>query len=270
YHVGALSTAWGDPADFAAINVEGTRAVVDGALHHGVGRLIYVSSPAVVFAGRDQQNITEDQPYPPRFSSPYAATKKWGEDLVNEAHTRGLPTVILRPKAIFGPGDRALLPRLIARARAGRLPQLGDGTNRVDLTYVDNVVHALLLAADAPRAVGKTYFITNDEHVPLWPTIRHVLEQLKLSTKLRPLPTPIALTLAWLLEQRARYTGQEPLLTRYTVGILARTQTYDIRAARQDLGYQPHCTVAEGIAQTLRMWASDAPTTTGSVGGATA
>jgi len=258
YHVGALSTAWGDPADFHAINVEGTRAVVDGARQHGARRLIYVSSPAVVFNGRDQINLTEAQPYPKHFSSLYAKTKKIGEDLVNDAQRQGLPTVIIRPKAIFGPGDRALLPRLIDRARDYRLPQIGNGNNLVDLTYVDNVVHALMLAADAPAAIGNTYFITNNEHLPLWLTIRFVLHRLKLSVNLRTVSTPTALALAWLLEQRAKHTGKEPLLTRYTVGILARTQTYDIRAAQRDLAYQPLCSVTEGLERTLNAFARDA------------
>ncbi len=252
YHVGALSTAWGRYRDFQAINIEGTRAIVDGCLQHGVGRLIYVSSPSVIFDGGDHVNVTEAQPYPKRFTSAYAATKKIGEDLVNTAHGQGLPTVIIRPKAIFGPGDRSLLPRLIDRARQKRLPQLGAGQNLVDLTYVDNVVHALLLAAEASQAVGHTYFITNNEHPPLWPTIRTVLQQLHLSTELRPIPVPLALALAGLLELNARRSGREPLLTRYTVGILARTQTYDISAAQRDLGYQPRVSVADGLARTLQ------------------
>lgn len=251
YHVGALSTAWGRWTDFYQSNVEGTRAVVDGCTQHSVGRLVYVSSPSVIFTGRDHHEIDESCPYPQYFSSAYAATKKLGEDLVNAAQRQGLPTVILRPKAIFGPGDRALLPRLIERARQGRLPQIGNGRNLVDLTYVDNVVHALLLAAHADAAVGKTYFITNGEHCPLWPTMRTVLARLHLSTKLRPLPVGAALLIARLLELNAQRTGREPLLTRYTVGILARTQTYNIRAAQRDLGYQPLVSVAEGLERTL-------------------
>ena len=251
YHVGALSTAWGKWADFYQTNVAGTRAVVDGCLHHGVGRLVYVSSPSVIFDGHDHHEIDERCPYPQRFSSAYAATKKLGEDLVNAAYRKGLPTVILRPKAIFGPGDRALLPRLIERARQKRLPQLGNGQNLVDLTYVDNVVHALLLAAKADAAVGKTYFITNGEHCPLWPTIRAVLRKLQLPTALRRIPIGLALLIARLLELNAQRTGREPLLTRYTVGILARTQTYNISAAQRDLGYEPLVSVAEGLARTL-------------------
>jgi len=251
YHVGALSTAWGRWQDFYQTNVEGTRAVVDGCLQYGVRRLLYVSSPSVIFDGADHQLIDESHPYPRHFTSAYAATKKLGEDLVNKAQQQGLPIVILRPKAIFGPGDRALLPRLIDRARQRRLPQIGDGRNLVDLTYVENVVHALCLAAQADAAVGKTYFITNGEHCPLWPTIRTVLARLHLATDLRVLPVGGALLLARLLEVVAGWTGREPLLTRYTVSILARTQTYTIRAAQRDLGYAPRVSVAAGLARTL-------------------
>ncbi len=222
--------------------------MLDGCRKHGVCRLIYVSSPSVVFDGRDQHNAPENVPYPRRFSSVYSLTKKLGEDMVNAS---GLETVILRPKAIFGPGDSTLLPRLIEAARQKRLPQIGDGHNLVDLTYVENVVHALLLALDAQAAAGKTYTITNDEHVSLWEVIREVLRRLDLPANLRRVPLSVALAAASLMEMRAALTGKEPLLTRYSALILARTQTYDIGAAKRDLGYVPQVSVAEGIEHTL-------------------
>jgi 2-alkyl-3-oxoalkanoate reductase len=251
FHVGALSAPWGKRSDFYAINVGGTEAVLAGCLVHGARRLLYVSSPSVVFDGRDQHFATEDVAYPPRFTSIYSLTKKLGEDRVNAAAAAGLETVILRPKAIFGPGDQALLPRLIAAARQKRLPQIGDGRNLVDLTYVENVVHALLLASEASAAVGKTYTITNNEHVPLWEVIRLVLKRLNLSTHLRQIPLPVALAAASLMEMRAALTGEEPLLTRYSATILARTQTYDISAAQHDLSYSPPVSIAEAIERTL-------------------
>lgn len=254
YHVGALSAPWGRYADFQAINVGGTRAVIAGCRLYAVRRLLYVSSPSVVFDGHDQIDATEHVPYPRRFTSLYSLTKKLGEDLVHDATLFGLETVTIRPKAIFGPGDQALLPRLVAAARQGRLPQIGNGHNLMDLTYVENVVHALQLALTASAASGKIYTITNDEHIPLWEMIRQVLRRVGLSTKLRVLPLAMVLAAARLMELRATFTGKEPLLTRYSATILARTQTYNITAARRDLGYSPLLSVAEGVERTLDAW----------------
>lgn len=251
YHVGALSAPWGRREDFFRTNVDGTRYVLEGCRRHSVSRLIYVSSPSVVFDGRDQVCITESAPYPAHFLSTYSLTKKLGEDLVAAAAGQGQPAIILRPKAIFGPGDRSLLPRLLEVARRGRLPQIGDGANLVDLTFIDNVVQALLLALKSTAALGKTYHITNDEHVPLWSVIRRLLERLGLPTRLKTVPVDVAMAAAQLMEWQASLTGTEPLLTRYTTAILARTQTYDIRAAQRDLGYTPIVTIDEGLERTL-------------------
>jgi nucleoside-diphosphate-sugar epimerase len=251
FHVGAFSAPWGPRATFEVVNVEGTAAVLEGCRRQGVSRLVHVSSPSVVFNGKDQTNLPEDAPYPSRFVSVYSETKKRAEDLVNAAHSK-VPAVIVRPKAVFGPGDTSLLPRLITAAKAGRLPQIGAGANRVDLTYVDNVVHALLLAADTPDAIGKTYTITNGEPAPpLWEVIRTVLRGLGLSTDLRRIPLGLALAAATIMEGKALLTGKEPLLTRYSVQILARTQTYDISRAKHDLGYAPVVSLHEGIERTI-------------------
>jgi nucleoside-diphosphate-sugar epimerase len=251
YHVGAMSEPWGRRRDFLDINVGGTEAVVAGCRQHGVRRLIYVSSPSVVFDGRDQIDATEAAPYPRRFASVYSLSKKLGEDRVNAAAATGLETVTLRPKAMFGPQDRALLPRLLAAARRRRLMQIGDGRNLVDLTYVENVAAALVLALDAQTVIGKTYTITNGEHVRLWDMIGTVLRRLELPSVLRRMPLPLALLAARAMEMRAAATGQEPLLTTYSAAILGRTQTYDISAARRDLGYEPTVSIADGIERTL-------------------
>lgn len=249
-HAGALSAPWGPPRLFRAVNIGGTASVIAGCRRHGVRRLVYVSSPSVVFDGRDVVRATEAAPFPRRFLSDYALTKKIGEDLVREA-AGDLETVIVRPKALFGPGDTALLPRLIAAARRRRLPLIGDGRNLVDLTYVENAAQAIVLALRCPRAVGRTYTITNGEPALLWEVIRRVLAHLGLPPPGPRLPLRAALVLARILEAAAARSGREPALTRYTVLLLARTQTYDIAAARCDLGYQPRISLEEGIARTL-------------------
>ncbi len=248
-HAGALSAPWGPRRDFLAVNLGGTAAVIAGCRRHGVARLVAISSPAVVFTGRDHHLTTEAAPYPRRPSSIYAHSKRLAEELLRAAPD--VPCVTLRPKAIFGPGDRSLLPRIVAAARAGRLPQIGDGRNQVDLTYVENVAHAVALALTAGAAVGRTYHITNGEHVPLWGLIREVLRRLGIPGRLPQVPLPLMLAAAAAMEARAALSGREPLLTRYSVAILARTQTYDIAAARRDLGYEPVVGVAEGVERTL-------------------
>ncbi|NJN18521.1 MAG: SDR family NAD(P)-dependent oxidoreductase [Oscillochloris sp.] len=248
-HVGALSAPWGRRQDFYDINVRGTQHVITGCRQHPVRRLVAISSPAVVFSGDDVLNAVESMPYPRQFTSDYAWSKRQAEELLRGA--TDLATVILRPKAVFGPGDRALLPRLIAAARAGRLPQIGDGRNLVDLTYVENVAHAIEQALVSQAAVGKIYTITNGEHVPLWDLLRNVFRRLNIPDRMQPVPIGVMLAAAALMETQAAFTGREPLLSRYTVAILARTQTYDITAARRDLNYHPAISVAEGVERTL-------------------
>lgn len=250
-HIGALSAPWGKRSDFMAINLHATANLIAGCEKHGVRRLVYVSSPTVTFEGKDLILQNETAPFAKRFTSIYSESKKLGEDLVNQAYSRGLETIILRPKAVFGPGDTSLLPRIIAAAQAGRLPQIGDGNNRVDLTYVSNVVHSLQLALSSTKAIGGTYVITNNEHPQIWSLIREVLERLGLPSKLRSMPIPLVSAAAGLMELAAVFHGREPLLTRYTVSILGRTQTYDISAAQRDLGYQPPITLERGITLTL-------------------
>ncbi|MFD3164405.1 NAD-dependent epimerase/dehydratase family protein [Herpetosiphon sp. NSE202] len=247
-HSGALSAPWGSRRDFQAINVDGTAHVLAGCAAHNVGRLVFISSPSVLSNGHDQLDLVDTAPYPARPISLYSASKQQAEQLVL---THATPSVILRPKAIFGEGDQALLPRIIAAARAGRLRQFGAGQNLVDLTYVENVVHAIELALTAPAALGKAYTITNAEHPQLWAVIRRVLAELGVKSDLRPMPLPVALLMARIMESISLVTRREPLLTRYSVLALARSQTHSIVAAQHDLGYQPQISLELGIQRTI-------------------
>ena len=249
-HCAALSAPWGARHEFVAANVTGTANVIAAARAAGVRRLVHISSPAVLFDGTDQRNLTDDAPYPRRFTSHYAETKQQAERLVTAA-AADFETVILRPKAIYGEGDRALVPRLVRAASAGRLPQVGDGTNRVDVTHVDDVVTAIECALETTTGIGGTFLITGGEHVPLWSMIRELLTGIGLPYPTRTLSVHAALALAAAMEGLARFTRREPLLTRYSALILARTQTCDISRARTLLGYAPRVTVADGVARTI-------------------
>lgn len=249
-HSAALSSPWGRRQDFIDANVTGTANVIDAARNAGVRRLVHISSPAVIFDGRAQHALTDAAPEAARHISEYGRTKAIAEQLVRAAGN-DLEIVIVRPKAIYGEGDRALVPRLLRAARSGSLPQIGDGKNEVDITHVDDVVQAILCALTAERAVGETFMITGSEHVPLWPMIRTLLAGVGLPAPQRTIPLRVALLAAGAMEAVAAITKREPTLTRYSALILGLTQTYDITKARTLLGYAPRVSSSAGLARTI-------------------
>ncbi len=249
-HAAALSAPWGARQDFVDANVSGTANVIAAARGNRVRRLVHVSSPAVIFDGHDQHLVDDTAPYPVRLTSEYARTKRAAEELVRAASAE-LETLIIRPKAIYGAGDRALVPRLVRAAQRGALPQIGNGTNAVDVTHVDDVVHAIECALGATAGIGETFLVTGGEHVSLWAMIRELLAGIGLPLPRGTVPIGVALAAASAMEAVAAITGREPTLTRYSAQILARTQTYDISRARQRLGYAPRVTCSDGLARTI-------------------
>jgi nucleoside-diphosphate-sugar epimerase len=257
FHCGALSSAWGPAGEFYRANVAGTQNVIAGCEAGAVRRLVHVSTPSIYFRYETRLDVREGAPLPKRPANEYARTKLLAEAEIDAAHLRGLPVVTIRPRAIFGEGDNAILPRLIDRLQQGRLRIIGDGKTITDLTYVENVVDALLLCAESPSAtLGRKYNITNGEPLPLWPLVEKLCRALGYEFPRQHFPYPLALGLAGALEAICRLLpGQpEPLLTRYMVGVLAKSTTLDIGAARRDLGYQPRVSMDEGFERFVRWW----------------
>ncbi len=251
-HLGALSSRWGSRRDFWGINVEGTRNVLEGCLQHRVKRLIYISTPGVTFDGSDHFDVNEDAPYASQFVSVYSETKKVAEEMVLGARAL-LEVGVLRLKSLYGPGDRALLPRLLEAARSGRLAQVGNGQNRLDFTYIDDAALAVatVLEHAAPFPVRPIWHVTGGEHVRVWDVIYRILEHQGIPRNLPKIPLEVALLTATALEQLARVTGKEPALNRYITLLLARNQTYNIGKARRELGYAPQVSLEEGLRRTL-------------------
>jgi len=255
-HVAAKAGYWGPIADYRAINVDGTRNLIDAMRRAGVPRLVYTSTPSVIGYSHDVAGISE-APYPDHWESPYATTKAEAERLVLAANGDGLATVSLRPHLIIGPGDNNLLPKVLARARAGTLVQVGDGTNRVDLTDVDNAAWAHLDALDAltsPHAAcaGRAYFISNDEPVVLWGWVNAFLSEVGVPPVTRRIPFGLALALGGLAEAAYRWLPLrgEPRMTRFLASALARTHWYDMGPARRDFGYRIRVPLAESTQRT--------------------
>jgi nucleoside-diphosphate-sugar epimerase len=259
FHVAAKAGIWGRRADFHAANVVGTVNVLTACRAHAVRRLVYTSSPSVVFAGQDLENADESVPYPAHYEADYPRTKAEAERLVLAANGPDLATVALRPHLIWGPGDNHLIPRLLARARAGRLRRIGRVDKLVDAVYIDNAAAAHLLAADrlvpgSPPA-GKAYFIANGEPVPLWSLVDRILAAADLPPLRRTLPVWWAVLAGRLCETTwgwLRLPG-EPPMTRFVARELATAHWFDQTAARRDLGYVPTVTLEEGL-RLLKEW----------------
>jgi nucleoside-diphosphate-sugar epimerase len=258
FHTAAKVGVWGRYQDFHNANVLGTRAVIDGCRAHGVRRLVYTSTPSVVYNGRDLAGVDESLPLTTSCPSPYPLTKAAAESAVIAAQSPGLMTVALRPHLIWGPGDPHLVPRILARARSGRLRIVGEGGNRVDMVHVENAAdahiaaEAALCAPNSPAA-GKAYFITNGEPVVLWDWINELLSGLGESRVTRKIPLGVATAigaaceLAW---RTLRLRG-EPTMTRFIAAELAKEHWFDISAARRDLNYVPEVSMARGTAELV-------------------
>jgi len=258
FHVAAKVGAWGRYSDFFAVNVVGTRAVIEGCRASGVRRLVHTSTPSVVYNGRDIAGADESLPLTTRCPSPYPLTKAAAEAEVLAAHGPGLSTVALRPHLIWGPGDPHLVPRLLASARAGRLRIVGEGNNRVDMVHIENAVDAHIAAEKAldnggGPAGGRAYFITNGEPVFLWRWINGLLAALgeRPVTRKISLRAASAVGRAYELAWSLLPVGAEPPMTRFIAAELAKDHWFDISAARRDLAYSPRVGMAEGTAELV-------------------
>ena len=253
FHVAALTDLWGRRKKFRAVNVEGTRHVIEACRRHGVGKLVYTSTPSVVFGGTDLCGVDESQPYPARYLAAYPETKAAAERMVLAANGPELATVALRPHLIWGPGDPHLIPRVIARARQGKLVQVGDGSNLVDLIYIDNAAEAHLKAAGAlePGApcAGRAYFLSQGEPVRLWAWLNALLEAIGLPRIRRSISFSTAYRLGAVIETLNRILGipREPKMTRFMSTQLAQSHYFNISAARRDFGFAPTISTAQGV-----------------------
>lgn len=253
FHVAAKAGIWGDERDYEEVNIGGTRHVLEACQKYRIPRLIYTSSPSVVYSGHDEEGIDESTPYPTRYLTPYPRTKAIAEREVLVANSPSLATVALRPHLIWGPGDQHLLPRLVTAARAGRLRRIGDGRKLVDTTYIDNAVSAHLAAMDrlqpGAACAGKAYFIANDEPVSLWELIDRLLATQGVPPIRRQISPGLAYAAGAMLETVYRILGRrdDPPMTRFVARQLSTAHWYSLIAARRDLGYQPQVSIAEGL-----------------------
>ena len=249
-HSAALAAPWGPTAGFWKANVVGTQHVVAACLGAGTRRLVHVSTPALCFTTESRLNVREPDDLPDLPLTAYAATKRLAEALVSAAVADGLDAVVLRPRAIYGPGDRTVLPRLAGALRAGRLPRIGDGQNVASVTYIGLAVDAVIACLDGPADLaGRLFHVADAEPVRVWDMLDALAAALGVPAPSRPMSLKRARSAAAVLEWAFRRLGvpREPPITRYGVSILAASQTLDVSALRDDLGLVGPRRVEQGL-----------------------
>jgi nucleoside-diphosphate-sugar epimerase len=255
FHNAAKAGAWGSYQSYHLANVVGTQNVIDACRAHGIGRLVYTSTPSVTHRKTHpvEGGTADTVPYGDHLKAPYAATKQIAEKLVLAANDATLATVALRPRLIWGVGDNQLLPRLVERAKAGRLRFVGDGNNRIDTTYVDNAAQAHFDAFEhlAPGAAcaGRAYFISNGEPRTVREILNGLLDAAGAPQVDRTIPFGVAYAAGVVCEGlwHALPLKGEPPMTRFLAEQLSTTHWYDMGPARRDFGYVPKVSIHEGL-----------------------
>ncbi|WP_019027467.1 2-alkyl-3-oxoalkanoate reductase [Colwellia piezophila] len=258
FHVAAKAGVWGSKEDYFKPNVQGAKNIIQACQELAITRLVYTSTPSVTFDGIDEAGIDESQPYAKNFLNYYAESKAFAEQLVLAASQESplLKSVALRPHLIWGPNDPHLVPRVIDRARAGKLKLVGKEDKLVDTIYVDNAAYAHILAAVAlgkanPACSGKAYFISNDQPITMAAMLNHILGCVDLPPVTKRVPSVVAYavgaTLEWLYKLLNK--KQEPIMTRFVAKQLSTSHYFDISAAKRDFGYRPLISLEAGMAQ---------------------
>lgn len=253
FHVAAKAGYWGDRNEFFAVNHQGTRSVLNACRAAGVARFIHTSTPSVAYSTEDVEGKNETLPYPSQYLAAYPESKAAAERDVLAANDDQLATVALRPHLIWGPGDPHLLPRLVEKAEAGKLKRVGDGRNRVDVTFVVNAAMAHVKAAEtlepgAPHA-GKAYFISDGKPVLLWDFIAKLLAARGAPPVRKSVPFRVAYAAGRICEMTYSLIPKlgEPPMTRFVACNLALSHWFDISAAKRDFGYEPVVSTEEGL-----------------------
>ncbi|MGI9536727.1 MAG: NAD-dependent epimerase/dehydratase family protein [Desulfocapsaceae bacterium] len=257
FHVAAKAGIWGNWNDYRNVNIDGTVNIADSCLKNGVACLVYTSTPSVVFNHANIENGNENLAYAQKFLCSYAKSKVTAERYLLETISKDLPVCALRPHLIWGPGDPHLIPRLIERGRKGKLKIVGDGRNRVDITYVENAAHAHILAAEnlhhSSRISGRAYFIGQERPVYLWDWINDLYRELGIAQLEKKVPLAVAYLAGWLLEilHRMPMVSKEPSMTRFLALQLSRSHYFSHDRAKKDLGYEPLISIEEGKKRLL-------------------
>ncbi len=256
FHTASKVAMWGKRSDFHETNVLGTQNALHAARENGIENFIYTSTPSVVFGENSLSGVDESTPYPKESYSRYGASKAQAEKWVLEQNGQGIKTVALRPHLIFGPRDRNLIPRLVEAANKGRLKIVGDGTNKVDVLYVENAADAHIKAWQAlrerPQLVGGEAYFIGQGPVVLWDFINDILEHYQIPPVQKKISFQKAFKVGGLIEKGAEFLkvyNWHPPMTRFVALQLSKDHYFDHKKAVEHLGWKPKVSVTEALSR---------------------
>ncbi len=257
FHVAALAGIWGAWENYYKANVIGTRNIIEACLENQINTLVYTSTPSVVFDSQDIISGDESLPYPHKFLCSYAKSKVIAEKEILQVNQQDLKTCAIRPHLIWGPDDPHLIPRLIERGKKKQLVIVGDGSNLVDLTYIDNVAHAHILAVrnltTTATASANAYFISQEKPIKMWEWINELFSELGVPQVKKRISLKKAIIAGRILEgiHTLLLPQIEPKMTRFLAQQLARSHYFSHQKAEIDLGYTPVVSIDEGMEKLL-------------------
>ena len=252
-HTASMVGMWGKYEDFYQTNVVGTENIINASIKNNISKIVYTSTPSVVFGSDSLMGVDESTPYPSKYFSFYAQTKAIAEQLILKANTQSLSTVALRPHLIFGPGDQNLVPRVVEAQRKNRLKIIGDGENLVDVTYVENAALAHVIALEqlssSSKIAAKAYFVGQGP-VKLWEFTNEILIRSGLPKVSKKISFKKAYFIGKIIEillSTLRIYKIHPPMTRFIALQLAKSHYYNHHNIEDDLGFKPRYSINEGI-----------------------
>jgi nucleoside-diphosphate-sugar epimerase len=264
-HLAAKVTFTGDPAEFAAVNVEGTRALLADAAAAGVTRFVFVSSPSVAHTGTSIMGDGAAPAEPSRARGEYARTKAAAELLALAADSPSMAVTAVRPHLVWGPGDPQLVARVVDRASKGRLPLVGTGAALVDTCYIDDAVDGILAALRRIDVThGQAYVLTSGEPRPIGELFSAFCRAAGVRPPAVHVPVPVASAVGAMAEVvwRIRPGDDEPPMTRFLAEQLSTAHWFDQRRTHEDLDWRPAVGVSRGL-ERLRAAHRDATVAAG-------
>ncbi len=246
-HCGALLKGWGKRRDFIETNVNGTMNVLEACRINNIKRMVYISSPSV-YPFQDSFHLTEADYNEGNHLNNYIESKILAEKAVRAQKV--VPYSVIRPRGICGIGDKNMFPVLIRANDKIGIPMFQRDDVIVDLCCVENAALAVRLCMEKEIAVNKVYHITNGEPKTLTDLAEEMFSGLNKKAKYFRLPFGAAYGIAAFLEgiyKLFRIYDRAPVLTRYDVCTLGKSQVFDITKAQTELGYKPKITISEMI-----------------------